>query len=54
MRSTSGRGSSTRRCPKPRLNGHRLFHDLIGDFDAEALARRQASPLEAAGLDAPG
>jgi hypothetical protein len=39
---------------KAEIDWHRLVHDLIGDFDAEALARRQASPLEAAGLDAPG
>jgi hypothetical protein len=40
--------------PRAEINWHRLFHDLIGDFDAEALARRQANALEAAGLDAPG
>ncbi len=39
---------------KAEINWHRLFHDLIGDFDAEALAHHQASALEAAGLDAPG
>ncbi|MHA1152358.1 MAG: ABC1 kinase family protein [Alphaproteobacteria bacterium] len=38
---------------KAEINWHRLFHDLIGDFDAEVLARRQASALEAAGLDVP-
>ncbi|MCH7487460.1 MAG: AarF/ABC1/UbiB kinase family protein [Proteobacteria bacterium] len=38
---------------KAEVNWHRLFHDLIGDFDAEALARRQARALEAVGLDAP-
>ena len=30
-----------------------MFHDLIDDFDAEVLARRQAKALEAVGLDAP-
>ncbi len=38
---------------KAEINWYRLFHDLIGDFDAEALARRQARALEAVGLDAP-
>jgi hypothetical protein len=31
-----------------------MCHDLIGDFDARALARRQARSLEAAGLPPPG
>jgi hypothetical protein len=38
---------------KAEINWHRMFNELIGDFDAEALARRQASALKAAGLDAP-
>ena len=38
---------------KAEINWHRMFHDLIDDFDAEALARRQAKALEAVGLDAP-
>jgi hypothetical protein len=38
---------------KAEINWHRLFHELIGDFDAEALAGRQAKALKAAGLDAP-
>ncbi len=38
---------------KAEINWHRMFHDLIGDFDAEALARRQAKALKAAGLDKP-
>jgi predicted unusual protein kinase regulating ubiquinone biosynthesis (AarF/ABC1/UbiB family) len=38
---------------KAEINWYRLFHDLIADFDAEALARRQASALEAAGLEVP-
>ncbi len=27
------------------INWHRMFHDLIGDFDVDALARRQATAL---------
>lgn len=38
---------------KAEINWHRLFHDLIADFDADALARRQAKALKAAGLDSP-
>ena len=38
---------------KAEINWHRMFHDLIDDFDAEALARRQARALAAVGLDAP-
>ncbi len=38
---------------KAEINWHRLFHDLIDDFDARALARRQARALKAVGLDAP-
>jgi len=34
------------------INWHRLFHDLIRDFDAEALARRQRKALKAAGVPA--
>jgi predicted unusual protein kinase regulating ubiquinone biosynthesis (AarF/ABC1/UbiB family) len=32
------------------LNWHRLFHQLIDDFDEEQLGARQAQALEAAGL----
>jgi predicted unusual protein kinase regulating ubiquinone biosynthesis (AarF/ABC1/UbiB family) len=32
------------------INWHALFHDLVGDFDAEAMARRQSAALAAAGL----
>ena len=32
------------------INWHRLFHDLIADFDVAALARRQAAALEEAGV----
>lgn len=38
---------------KAEINWHRLFHDLIADFDADALAKRQAKALKAAGLDSP-
>ena len=34
------------------VNWHRLFHELIGDFDAAALAGRQAAALDAADLGA--
>ncbi len=32
------------------LNWHRVFHDLIDDFDLDALGQRQAAALEDAGL----
>ena len=32
------------------LNWHRIFHELIDDFDEEKLGARQAKALEAAGL----
>lgn len=32
------------------INWHRLFHELIADFDAKALARRQAKALKDVGL----
>jgi predicted unusual protein kinase regulating ubiquinone biosynthesis (AarF/ABC1/UbiB family) len=32
------------------VNWHRLFHDLIGDFDAAALERRQKAALKKAGV----
>jgi predicted unusual protein kinase regulating ubiquinone biosynthesis (AarF/ABC1/UbiB family) len=32
------------------INWHQLFHELIGNFDADAMARRQAGVLAAAGL----
>lgn len=38
---------------KAEINWHRLFHDLIADFDADALAKRQAQALKAAGLNPP-
>ena len=37
---------------KAEINWHRLFHDLIRDFDAAALARRQRKALRAAGVPA--
>jgi predicted unusual protein kinase regulating ubiquinone biosynthesis (AarF/ABC1/UbiB family) len=36
------------------LNWHRLFNELIADFDEAALAARQAQALEAAGVPAAG
>lgn len=35
---------------KAEINWHRLFHDLIADFDVAALERRQADALAAVGL----
>ena len=37
---------------KAEVNWHRMFHGLIDDFDAEALARRQKKALKAAGVPA--
>ena len=37
---------------KAEINWHRLFHELIADFDVKALARRQAKALKAAGVPA--
>jgi predicted unusual protein kinase regulating ubiquinone biosynthesis (AarF/ABC1/UbiB family) len=34
------------------INWHRLFNDLIEDFDADALAKRQAKALKTAGVPA--
>lgn len=36
-----------------KINWHRLFHDLIDDFNVDLLARRQAEVLAAAGLERP-
>jgi predicted unusual protein kinase regulating ubiquinone biosynthesis (AarF/ABC1/UbiB family) len=38
---------------KAEINWHRLFHDLIDDFDEAALARRQKAALASAGLPLP-
>jgi predicted unusual protein kinase regulating ubiquinone biosynthesis (AarF/ABC1/UbiB family) len=38
---------------KAELNWHSLFHDLIGDFDVDALAGRQAAALKKAGIVRP-
>jgi predicted unusual protein kinase regulating ubiquinone biosynthesis (AarF/ABC1/UbiB family) len=38
---------------KAEVNWHRLFHDLIKDFDAKVLGRRQAGALKAAALPLP-
>ncbi len=35
---------------KAEINWHRLFHDLIKDFDAKALGRRQTAALKQAGV----
>jgi predicted unusual protein kinase regulating ubiquinone biosynthesis (AarF/ABC1/UbiB family) len=35
---------------KAEINWHRLFHDLIDDFDEQALARKQAEAFAAVGL----
>jgi len=34
-------------------NCHRLFHELIDDFDDKALAKRRAASLKAVGLPPP-
>ena len=39
---------------KAEINWHRMFHDLIGDFDAAALARRQKAVLKKAGIPTAG
>jgi hypothetical protein len=38
---------------KAEINWHRLFHDLIDDFDEAALAERQEKALTAAGVPLP-
>ena len=38
---------------KARVNWHRLFHELIDDFDENVLARRQRAALEKAGVPLP-
>jgi predicted unusual protein kinase regulating ubiquinone biosynthesis (AarF/ABC1/UbiB family) len=38
---------------KAEINWYRLFHELIGGFDARALAKRQAKALKAAGVPLP-
>src|SRR5690242_1369539 len=38
---------------KARINWHRLFHELIDDFDEQVLARRQKAALEQAGVPLP-
>jgi predicted unusual protein kinase regulating ubiquinone biosynthesis (AarF/ABC1/UbiB family) len=39
---------------KAEINWHRLFHELIKDFDLDALAKRQAKALAAAGVPPAG
>jgi len=38
---------------KAEINWYRLFHELIADFDVDALAKRQRAALKAAGLQSP-
>ena len=38
---------------KARINWHRLFHELIDDFDEAVLAERQAEALTSAGVPPP-
>jgi predicted unusual protein kinase regulating ubiquinone biosynthesis (AarF/ABC1/UbiB family) len=38
---------------KARINWHRLFHELIDDFDEQTLAARQKAALSAAGVPPP-
>jgi predicted unusual protein kinase regulating ubiquinone biosynthesis (AarF/ABC1/UbiB family) len=38
---------------KAEINWHRMFHDLIKDFDPKVLAKRQAAALKAARVPAP-
>src|SRR6266446_1968500 len=38
---------------KAEINWHRLFHELIANFDLEVLAKRQRAALKAAGLQLP-
>jgi hypothetical protein len=38
---------------KAEINWYRLFHELIRDFDAKDLAKRQAQALKAQGLSLP-
>jgi predicted unusual protein kinase regulating ubiquinone biosynthesis (AarF/ABC1/UbiB family) len=38
---------------KARVNWHRLFHELIDDFDEQVLAHRQKAALEQAGVPLP-
>jgi hypothetical protein len=35
-----------------KVNWHRLFHELIDDFDEDVLARRQEAALQRAGVPA--
>ena len=38
---------------KAKINWHRLFHELIDDFDERVLAARQQTALERAGVPPP-
>ncbi len=35
------------------INWHRMFHDLVADFDADTLAKRQAAAMKKAGVPPP-
>jgi hypothetical protein len=39
---------------KADINWHRLFHDLIDDFDEKQLARRQTAALKTSGVPVAG
>ena len=38
---------------KAEINWHRMFHDLIGDFDVDKLAKRQTTALKKAKIERP-
>ena len=38
---------------KAKINWHRMFHDLIGDFDVDKLAKRQTAALKKAKIERP-
>jgi predicted unusual protein kinase regulating ubiquinone biosynthesis (AarF/ABC1/UbiB family) len=38
---------------KAEINWHRMFHDLIGDFDVDKLAKRQTAALKKAKIERP-
>ena len=38
---------------KARINWHRMFHELIDDFDERVVAKRQATALKQAGVPLP-
>ena len=38
---------------KAKINWHRMFHDLIADFDEAKLQKRQTAALKKAGVPLP-